>query len=133
MELENVPKVGSETARLAPAHHPLPSNPLPAEPLPFKGIPLKARQPDAPRALRAADRSTAGTWHGRLRLKEKLPALLCSLTRAMASGARETHCGDSNSISGKSDSEICKELLKNDQSVSDLQGEELRAETTHLL
>lgn len=125
-----MPKVGSETARLAPAHHPLPSNPLPPR---SKACSLKARQPDAPRALTAADRSTAGTWHGRLRLKEKLPALLCSLTRAMASGARETHCGDANSISGKSDSGICKELLKNDQSASELQGEELRAETAHLL
>lgn len=54
--------------------------------------------------------------------EEKLPALLLS---AMASGARETRCGDGNSISGKSDSGICKELLQNDQSASVLQGEEL--------
>lgn len=54
--------------------------------------------------------------------EEKLPALLLS---AMASGARETRCGDGNSPSGKSDSGICKELLQNDQSASVLQGEEL--------
>lgn len=63
--------------------------------------------------------------------EEKLPAPLCSLTRA--SGARETHCGDANCISGKSESGICKELLHSDQSASELQGEELRAETTHIL
>lgn len=65
-------------------------------------------------------------------VEEKLPAL-CSPICAMASGARETHCGDANSTSGKSDSGICKELLHNDQSATGLQGEELRAEITHLL
>lgn len=55
MELGNVPKVGPETLRLAPAHHPLLSNPLPAQPRLSKPCPLKAGQPDAPRALTVAD------------------------------------------------------------------------------
>lgn len=65
-------------------------------------------------------------WHvaWQAEAEEKLPALLRSLS-AMASGARETRCGDGNSISGESDSGICKELLQNDQSASVLQGEEL--------
>lgn len=133
MELENVPKVGSETPRLAPAHHLLLSNPLPPQTLP-----LKAVSPECTTAWHSKGSHCCWrehSWHGpwQAEAEEKLPALLCSRTRAMASGARETHCGDANSISANSDSGICKELLQNDQSASVLQGKERRAEITHLL